>query len=77
MKSASFGSSTSLAYDGRESPDLQCAQNAAMQTLAADVNAILAALEVRVVPKRRISVPARLLGPNTVPTAPAATASPM
>jgi hypothetical protein len=40
MKSASFGTTTTLQFDGRRSPDLQCAQTADERALGADVRAI-------------------------------------
>jgi uncharacterized protein YjlB len=42
MKSASFGTTTVIAYRGAHSPDLQCAQNATERALQADVAAITA-----------------------------------
>jgi hypothetical protein len=43
MKSASFGTFTSVAFNRQRTPDLECPQNAAERTLRADVDAILAA----------------------------------
>jgi hypothetical protein len=40
MKSASFGTTTHLVYDGQRSPDLQCPQTADERALGADVRAI-------------------------------------
>jgi hypothetical protein len=40
MKSASFGTTTTIAYGGQRSPDLQCAQNALERSLNADAQAI-------------------------------------
>jgi hypothetical protein len=40
MKSASFGSTTSITYNGRRSPDLQCAQNTLEHALKSDAQAI-------------------------------------
>jgi hypothetical protein len=49
MKSASFGSTTTIAYAAKTSPDLQCeATSAAAHALAADVAAVTAAAGVRV-----------------------------
>jgi hypothetical protein len=44
MKSASFGTTTSIAYNGRRSPDLECAQNALEQALRSDVDEIIRAV---------------------------------
>jgi hypothetical protein len=41
MKSASFGTTTTIAYGGERSPDLQCAQNAVERSLDADAQTIL------------------------------------
>jgi hypothetical protein len=40
MKSASFGSTTVIAFHGKASPDLQCAADAVGQALNADAEAI-------------------------------------
>ena len=56
MKSASFGTTTSIAYRGRNSPDLQCAQNSAERALQADVDAI-SSQAMRGFPQRRRTLP--------------------
>jgi hypothetical protein len=41
MKSASFGTTTTIAYGGQRSPDLQCAHNAVERSLNEDAQTIL------------------------------------
>jgi hypothetical protein len=54
MKSASFGSSTRIGYRGKLSPDLTCPSNSsAERALAIDVNAIVSAAGVTIVPRGR------------------------
>jgi hypothetical protein len=54
MKSASFGSTTIISYNGEDSPDVQCAGDAAGRALNADAEAIArAALTGAPVSRRR------------------------
>ena len=46
MKSASFGTTTHVLYDGKQSPDLSCATGDAAQRVNADINAITSELDV-------------------------------
>lgn len=53
MKSASFGTTTTVLWHGWRSPDLQCPPfTAAVQALAAEVNAVQSAAQISVGPRR-------------------------
>lgn len=54
MKSASFGSSTTVEYHGWTSPDLNCPGGGYVVTLGADANKIVAALKLQGEPAHRI-----------------------
>jgi hypothetical protein len=56
LKSASFGTTTSIAYKGWSSPDLQCAQNSAERALQSDVDAI-STQALKGMPQRRRTLP--------------------
>ncbi len=51
MKSASFGSSTTISYDGQRTPDLQCGGDATMRELLRTANVIVEQLQI---PLRRM-----------------------
>ena len=66
MKSASFGTTTHVLYDGKQSPDLSCATGDAAQRLSADVNAITSELDVNTL-KRQGDEPAMFPQPTPTP----------
>jgi hypothetical protein len=51
VKSASFGTTTTIAMGGETSPDLSCAGSEASKKLKEDVDAVVAALKIRNVPR--------------------------
>ncbi len=57
MKSASFGTTTTIAYAGKTSPDLQCASDAIGRALNADADAITQAAVAAQPPARRHTLP--------------------
>jgi hypothetical protein len=56
MKSTSFGTETTIVYNGETSPDLSCAQSNIERTLAADVSAVVSAASINTT-HRRSSLP--------------------
>jgi hypothetical protein len=74
MKSASFGTTTSVAWHGWQSPDLQCpSSSASVGALAKDVQAIEAAVGAGSGTPRRIGLPPSLrknppTNPEVTPT---------
>ena len=51
VKSASFGTTTTIATGGETSPDLSCAGSEASKKLKEDIDAVVAALKIRNVPR--------------------------
>jgi hypothetical protein len=52
MKSVSFGTETTIVYNGETSPDLSCVQSNIERILAADANAIIGAANINTTHKR-------------------------
>jgi hypothetical protein len=68
MKSASFGSTTTVGWHGWRSPDLQCPPfSASLRALASDVRAIESAAGIPSAPIRRVRLP---LEPRKIPETP-------
>ena len=61
-KSASFGTTTTISFDGQTSPDLQCAGDAKGLALYDDVKGVASALNVQNVPRSSGSTPPDLPG---------------
>lgn len=57
MKSASFGSTTSVSYHGYTSPDLECPGSGVLARLASDVRAIVRSSGFVPAPGRRVGLP--------------------
>lgn len=57
MRSASFGTTTTIVYNGETSPDLSCPQSESERALAADANAIVDAAKLDTQTHKRSVLP--------------------